>query len=372
MYHASTSLTPLISTQRYGSAVAFAQDSLYLREQCWQLVGTTAELTRAGDYIAVSVLDVPLLVRNCDGELRAFRNVCAHRHCKLYDDGTGHSAAFKCRYHGWNYGGDGRTRKLPGAKNFPHFDRESFRLDSYDVETCGQLVFVRLNPKAESLASWLSDYYSILAERTDLKNWQKNFEGVYHYDADWKIPIEGSLESYHLDEVHAATFGKDPGEENSEHTFHRRGTDFVTRYRGSSLMERLEAWSVRSITGNFDTTYMHLHVMPNVLSSLTDSLSLVYQILPVSPGQSLMRVVGFGPKAQRLGFIGKCWALGLRRAAARITDQVLREDAAVFPHVQAGICSATKPGILGRCEERLHAFHQFLASEHLDVLEQTN
>ena len=362
MYQTKTSLTPLVGTDRYGSEAAFAEDRQLLRDHSWQLVGASSDLRSPGDNLAVTLFDVPVLVRNCDGELKAFRNVCAHRHCKLFDDGTSHSDTFKCRYHGWHYGSDGQTRKLPGAKNFPHFDREQFCLAPFAVETCGQLVFVRLHAQAPTLQSWLGEYFETLATRTDVSRWTVNFKHEYFYEADWKIPVEGSLESYHLGEVHAATFGHDPGEENTEHNFHACGSDFVTHFRGNSVMERLEEWSIRSITGSFDTRYQHIHVMPNVMASVTDSISLVYQILPVSPGQSMMRVIGLGPKASRLGPIGTCWAMILHRTAARIADQVLREDAAIFPHVQAGISSATRPGIFGRCEERLHAFHQYLAA----------
>lgn len=359
MYHATHSMSPRLSPSQYFTAESYREDLEHLRRSAWHLVGTTSQFSRPGDHVATTILEVPVLVRNCDGQLVGFRNVCAHRHCQLFDDGAGHSEALKCRYHGWHYGADGLTRRLPGAMNFPGFDRESHKLETFDVACCGQLVFVKLHPDAPDLPSWLGPYEAMFRDSTTADRWIENLSTRREYQANWKIPIEGSLESYHLNEVHAGTFGSDPGEQASEHQLCDQGTMFLTNARGESLAERLEAWSIRFLTGSFDSTYRHIHLFPNLMASLTESITLVYQIQPLAAERSDMRVIGFGRAAERTGLHRRCWSFGMRRASAKIAAKILDEDAAIFPRVQIGKRGAVDNGIFGRCEERLDAFHRY-------------
>jgi phenylpropionate dioxygenase-like ring-hydroxylating dioxygenase large terminal subunit len=44
----------------------------------WHVVGTTAELPRPGAFFTRELLGWPLLVRNCDGKIHAFLNICPH------------------------------------------------------------------------------------------------------------------------------------------------------------------------------------------------------------------------------------------------------------------------------------------------------
>lgn len=95
---------------------------------------------------------------------------------------------------------------------------------------------------------------------------------------------------------------------------------------------------------------------PNVMASMTDSMTLVYQIFPLGLKRSRMCVYGFTPRSQRLGWLGKYLAWCLGKSAAWTANRVLQEDAAIFPQVQAGLDAARSPRIFGRIEERIHAF----------------
>src|SRR5438132_76724 len=79
----------------------------------WHAVATTTRLARPGDFVTTELLGQPVLVRNCGGELRAFQNVCAHRHSLLTRAPHGHAARMRCQYHGWEYDDAGRTIKVP-------------------------------------------------------------------------------------------------------------------------------------------------------------------------------------------------------------------------------------------------------------------
>ena len=84
----------------------------------WHGITTRDALCSPGDFITAEVLGEPVLVRNCDGELRAFQNVCAHRHSLLTALPNGTSPRIRCQYHGWEYDADGRSLRVPDARSF--------------------------------------------------------------------------------------------------------------------------------------------------------------------------------------------------------------------------------------------------------------
>lgn len=359
MYQATSSMIPRLGPEAYYEPSSHEADVVRLRQSAWHLIGTTDQLAKSGDYIATQSLGIPILVRRFDDQILGFRNVCAHRHCQLVDEGAGSTNELKCRYHGWHYGADGRTRRIPGAKNFPKFDRETHRLETFQVDTLGQLVFIKLSDQVSPLRQWLGEFEEPLRLACDGVNWKVNLKTRLTYASNWKIPVEGSLESYHIDEVHAKTFGTDPGEEVSDHELSDKGTWFRTKSRGNSLAERAEEASIRWMTGDFNPQYRHLHLFPNLMASLTEAITLVYQIEPLSAQECEMNVIGFGRMPRGRDLPRRMWAWGMRHFSSRIAMKVLMEDAKIFPIVQSGKRNAIDCGIFGRCEERLDAFHQY-------------
>ena len=375
MYQTESSLPAILPPRDYVCEASSQRDAAVLRDQTWQLIGVADQLKNAGDYVADDRFGVPLMIRNHEGELTALHNVCAHRHCQLVDAGCGHAEELKCPYHGWRYGADGKTRKLPGAANFPKFDRDEHRLPKFRLRQVGSLVFAHLgetvdaSPEAPLNGDSLNndnDWQAMFAERTDADRWQFCFTDQLECPCDWKVVVEGSLESYHLSEVHADTFGKDPGEENSDHQNHDWGTTFATTLRDDTFMTRLEERTIRYLTGSFNPTYRHVHVFPNVMASLTDSLTLIYQIFPTGNQTCALRVFGFTPRVNSRSPVKRVISRSLQRTAEGLARKVFDEDAAIFPKIQAGMVAAAQAPhiggqpvssrIFGRCEERLHGF----------------
>ncbi|MEO1524278.1 MAG: SRPBCC family protein [Planctomycetota bacterium] len=361
MFQTDHALPALLGADQYTTDAAHRQDTVLLRDGAWQLVACTEMFQRDGDYVAIERQGIPVLIRRHEDRYVAFHNVCAHRGCRLAT-GVGNSPKLKCPYHGWQYGPDGKTRKIPAAKeNFPHFERDEYQLRSYPIHQVGSLLLVQLGEEGESIDDW-NPWQETFRQATSPDRWRLILHEHLDYDCDWKIPIEGSLESYHLDEVHAATFGTAPAESDCDHRLESTGTVFSTSAREASLLGNLEAALVRGITGTFDPTYKHLHVFPNIMATLTDSLVLVYQIYPTGPSQSRMFVLGWVPRSRRWGPVGRYLAWWFGVFARRMARRVLAEDAAIFPEVQAGLNALVTDRLFGRSEERLHAFHRYWQS----------
>lgn len=364
MYLSPTSLEPLLKPTDYSSSDVFERECAKIFESSWQPVGLASSLKNSGDYITADVIGVPVLVRNFDGQLVAFRNVCAHRQCTLAAAASGSSERLKCPYHGWEYGADGRTRKIPASTNFPQFDRETHRLNSFAVEQCGDMVFVRFSQHGPSLAEWLGEYFERFQQLFSEPQFQISLTRRIAYPANWKIPIEASLESYHIPEVHPVTFGEDPGEPGSDHFFSDNGSVFHARLATPRFIDRaLRVWE-RLLLGFLGIQslgqYQHYHIYPNLLISFTDSLSLVHCVIPTGPATSEGCCWHFGRRPDKPGKLRKLVAAAWGRFTGHLSFQVLNEDLVMYPQIQKGMTAARRPGILGRCEERLHSFQAFV------------
>lgn len=369
MYQTSSTMPARLGREQYTTPQAHEHDTQQLRDRGWQIVAAASQLSQPGDYVAIDRLGVPLLIRNHGGKLIAARNVCAHRQCELIERGCGHREELQCGYHGWCYGSDGRTRKLPVAKDFPGFDRETYRLEMFPLRTVGGLVLVHLNPPASdsdeatipgssSLDAW-DDWSGEFANRTDASRWGLIMNEEMQFECNWKIALEGALEGYHLEEVHPHTFGPAPDEQHIEHAFFENGTTLETTACNESWMTRLEIWLAHRTTGTHDPNFRHIHVFPNVTGTFQDSTSLVFQYYPLAPNRSAMIALGFGRLADRGGVIGKSLAQFRGWGAATLTRRVIAEDGAIFPKVQRGMEGGNSQSrLFGRCEERLDAFHR--------------
>ena len=74
--------------------------------------------------------DPVLVVRDSNGEVHAFLNVCRHRGNRLCRADRGNAASFTCAYHGWTYRNDGRLAGVPYLKEAYHdeLDRDRWGL----------------------------------------------------------------------------------------------------------------------------------------------------------------------------------------------------------------------------------------------------
>src|SRR5580700_1004904 len=68
--------------------------------QSWCVVGRSDQVAAAGSYLTAEVAGWPILVvRDRDGFLRAFFNVCRHRAAPLMSDACGTATRLRCQYH---------------------------------------------------------------------------------------------------------------------------------------------------------------------------------------------------------------------------------------------------------------------------------
>jgi phenylpropionate dioxygenase-like ring-hydroxylating dioxygenase large terminal subunit len=317
-----------------------------------------AELPRPGDFLTLDLLGEPLLVRNVGGEVNAYLNVCAHRHCRLTGQRRGHDERFRCQYHGWEYAADGRTGKIPEARCFRPFDRENARLVKFRTRRWGEMVFVSLAEDGPDLAGYLGG----LAEQS--ADWfappfRHAWTWEAEYRANWKVVVENSLESYHIPCLHQKSFGVAPPEDTCRHELGERHTTFWTP-ETYSWVSKVQNFLVRSVGGRVTNTYTHHHLHPNLIFISMDVMRMAQLVLPASPTTTRHRVWVYTLKGARRNPWAWLVRAGLSRLVVKVARQILLEDAAIFPEIQAGLESSRFRGVIGTREERVYAFQSYL------------
>jgi Rieske 2Fe-2S family protein len=172
-------------------------------ERTWQLAGHVSSLPRSGSYLTASAGSQPVLVvRDEEGRLRAYRNVCRHRGSRLLSGSGQCKAAIRCRYHGWTYRFDGSLIGVPESRAFgEHLDKASLGLLPARVEELCGLVFVNLDPDATPLAELVADLPARMA-RYRIASLRPFAPATDTQPANWKAIVDNYVEGYHIPIAH--------------------------------------------------------------------------------------------------------------------------------------------------------------------------
>jgi len=169
----------------------------------WQYVGHTAQVERPGDRFAARAGHIPVaVVRDDDGALRAFLNVCRHRGAEVVRE-SGNRRTLQCHYHAWTYGLDGSLVAAPRSEREPGFDSSGLSLVPLRLATMGPLIFVNPSDDGPALAEVAAGIpESLAAGGIDLDAVVFDRRLDFSLAANWKIVIENYLECYHCPTAH--------------------------------------------------------------------------------------------------------------------------------------------------------------------------
>lgn len=199
--------------QRALPRAAYVDDAVWAQERerifahQWFAAARLEDVAGPGDYLAVDVAgESVLLVRDSDGTLRGFYNLCRHRGSTLVDadpdgapSGGRFSGGIRCPYHAWTYGLDGCLKRAPFVAEVDH---DVFGLHPVGVDTWGGWIFVHLTPQdAVSLAEQLGPIPERV-RRYPLADLRRGDQVVYEVAANWKVIAENYNECYHCGPVH--------------------------------------------------------------------------------------------------------------------------------------------------------------------------
>jgi len=332
----------------------------------WHLIGSKSDAVASGDFFTFDLLGQPVLVRNFDGDYHAFLNVCSHRHSKLTSERRGYQKHLRCQYHGWEYAVDGYTRHIPDARCFRPFDRETAQLVKFRVEPCGELLFVTLSDEAPSLQEYLGEEFAHIEQRFQAP-YGLNWTWEEEFDFNWKLPLENTLESYHIPHLHPQSFGGLYPTENA--TSHVMGQHYstlhydVTEDRKATFWQRL---TMKVLKGECTDKYRHVLLYPNHVLVESDVFAYLQTYLPVSRNRmkTVLRMYTYRGESRspQAYLLSRMTAGNLKK----MTKAVLDEDMLVCVDQQRGLESSRHRGCIGTREERVYAFQRYIRERCVD------
>jgi Rieske 2Fe-2S family protein len=199
----------LIASQQPGWSLEqtfYISDEIYEIErlgwlaQQWYILAHGSEVREPGSFIVRDLLGESLLiVRDFQGALHAFYNVCRHRGSRICDRDGRSANGFTCPYHGWSYHLDGTLRK---AQALPEGIRVAqLGLRTIPIEEVGGIVLASLTGDPQSLIAMQRKlepglrYHAIPQARIAARRSYPTF-------GNWKLVMENFLECYHCLPAH--------------------------------------------------------------------------------------------------------------------------------------------------------------------------
>lgn len=397
--------TAMIPKERYTSADYLRREWERMWTKVWLLGCRMDDIPLPGDYHVTTIgKEEIILVRQKDGGVKGFYNVCLHRGNRIMV-GEGHAESFRCQYHFWDYAIDGGFIDIPDEETFPQGRPPCRGLTPVKVDTWNSFVWFTLDPEAGPLLDYLDPlpahldpyHFERMVKVTDL---------TVEWDCNWKTSVDAFNEAYHVQGIHPEllyfiddrdvqidTYGRHNRylvpfstishrvEETTEiphlikHAMQEAGMDPADfDGRVTEIRKALQAWKrahgpamgldYSDLNDDQLTDDYHYNIFPNLtLNTHADDLMLFRQRPhPTDPNRMFFDVFIFkllkkdepAPKKPRHDHF---------RHGEKSLGLVLDQDAYNLPGVQAGMNSDSFPGLwIGDQELRIRHFHHVLES----------
>ena len=144
-----------IPKERYLDPDFFALENEQLWSRTWQMACRLEEIPQPRDFVEYEFLDQSVVVvRTDDMEVVAFQNACRHRGVKIVEGGGTCGKAFRCPFHGWCYGLDGKNTAVTQRRTFAEHNLVEDDLDLTPVrcETWGGSAWINFDDERAAAA----------------------------------------------------------------------------------------------------------------------------------------------------------------------------------------------------------------------------
>jgi len=174
------------------------------------VIAHSSEIAKPFDFMTVQMpRNNVLLVRQKDGGVKAFVNLCRHRGALLEDNEKGRCRFFSCAYHRWSYDPDGSLRMITRDNTFGDIDRSKQGLVELPVEERHGFVWIIDNASATiDVASWLGPEMDAILAGYDLADLVCFRAAGFDEPTNWKIMQDAFLDGYHIQYAHPNSAGK--------------------------------------------------------------------------------------------------------------------------------------------------------------------
>ena len=345
-----------LSVSEYTDAGLFEREKRELFRNYPQFVGPSCLLPEAGDYFAFEDTGIPILVvRNANGELNAFVNICSHRGAPVNECDHGKAKKgrmFSCPYHGWSYDLEGRLVGIPfGKEGFPDLERETLGLRRLQITEKNGLIFVMPNPELDfdidevlggidqHLAGFgLQDHHYLGVKRVET-------------DFSWKLNMDTFHEFYHFEHLHGESIAQMAY--SNLGTYHQYGRNHAMGSATLAITELQDLpedqWQPRAYTS-------HVHyIFPNTVIFVVEDHFQTWRVYPVSPHRSVVYHSMFLPQAPA----NTAEQAEYEAYFQMINDVAVTEDYSLVDKIKLGLdAGIERKVLLGRNEPGVQNMHR--------------
>ena len=190
----------------YTDPVQFELERERVLNKTWLLAGRSEQVKGPGDFLSFeSHGETIVIVRQPEGHLVSFHNVCRHRGPSFVTEWQGCGATqFKCPYHGWTYDLTGKVKGVPERADFDPEHLKDLRSPQVAVDEWGGWVWVNLAgpDSAPSLQSWIGEEIMIDLGQYDMEDMVLLDVLEWDVPVSYKAIVDGFNEIYHTAELH--------------------------------------------------------------------------------------------------------------------------------------------------------------------------
>ncbi|KAL4805777.1 Rieske [2Fe-2S] iron-sulfur domain-containing protein [Aspergillus unguis] len=264
----------------YTSQEMFELERRAIFSRKWLMTTHSLRLPNPGDWLRYEIGGFEfVLVKDRQGQINAFHNVCRHRAFPVVTAQEGNSRIFACKYHGWSYGLNGKLAKAPGYQDLDGFDKSKNGLLPIHVHIDHNgFVWVNMDARPEPEVKWEDDFKGIDQQpRMDYINWDEySFDHTWEQEGDfnWKILADNYNECYHCATTHPdipavadlSTYSVDTDRASVIHDAH-------------STPEQIAAGRKIAVT----------YFFPNASLNVSPNFFFTQRFVPTSPTKSVMK-----------------------------------------------------------------------------------
>ena len=279
----------------YTDAKVFEEEKQAVLCDGWSGIAVASDVPDIGDAKPIDFLDMPLLlVRDRQGLVRVFQNICRHRGMILVKEPRKIEGAIRCPYHSWCYSTDGRLVSTPhvggpGQNAHAAIDKNLLGLIEVPSFIWCDVVFVNIS----GTAAPFEEYHSKLLDR-----WREFDVPVYHGGPDsilrfdlktnWKLAVENYCESYHLPWVHPGLNSYSRLEDHyhieEPGAFSGQGTHVYRQLTGE---DGTKFPDFPNLSSKWDTAGEYLTFLPNVMVGVQRDHIFVILLDPVAVDRTI-------------------------------------------------------------------------------------
>jgi phenylpropionate dioxygenase-like ring-hydroxylating dioxygenase large terminal subunit len=350
-----------LTPAHYFSPEVHALEQQRVFRRFWIFAGFTSLLREDDAFVTRRIGDVPIVIQNFGGRLKAFENICAHRQMALQWNFAGRRPLV-CRYHGWGYDVSGQAQ-VPQADTLYAFapeQRGKVRLREIALAQVGGFVFVNLSETPHALQEQFEPAFL-----EGLKDVSSHFDSeIIHTRVaaayNWKLGFENVIDANHVPYLHESTFARNlPAPRPAPRARGRPSLRDLSWHQASRFAELKPAdWRDRIAPYGDEPLYHNWFVYPNVNFVSVGGYSFaLQQFNPIAADRTeILLMLFLATRRDALDFSPAVLWHNLQ-AEKRVLD----EDIGALERLQAGLHAGARPAILGAHESRVAALLEWHA-----------